>query len=154
MSSVTTRARLPTRPRRYRFMMTPLADAMFQLLLFFMLSSSLTPYSLITIRSAVAPVDPDALPPGAGGDGTDPAAAMLPANAVIWSVDAGELTAGGQAFSMGAVAQLAEALAGDPLSPTVILVVRDTARVEDVTVALEALRAAGIDAVQITSGAG
>ena len=46
------RAPLPERPRRYKFAMTPLADAMFQLLIFFMLSSSLAPYSLITLKTA------------------------------------------------------------------------------------------------------
>ena len=46
------RAPLPERPRRYRFVLTPLADAMFQLLIFFMLSSSLAPYSLITLKTA------------------------------------------------------------------------------------------------------
>jgi len=41
----------PRSPARYRFVLTPLADAMFQLLIFFMLSSNLAPYSLLTIRS-------------------------------------------------------------------------------------------------------
>ena len=42
---------LPRRERRYRFSMTPLADVMFQLLVFFMLSANITPYSLIDIRT-------------------------------------------------------------------------------------------------------
>lgn len=159
MSSVTSRARLPAPPRRYRFALTALADAIFQLLLFFMLSSSLAQYSLITVRSAVAPVDPDALPAGAGGlPGQEQQQAQtqmaLPADAVIWAVDAGEISAGGQTFPMAAVGDLAEALATDPREPSIILVVRAAARVEDVTGALEALKAVGLNSVQITADGG
>ena len=42
---------LPRRNRRYRFSMTPLADVMFQLLIFFMLSANLAAYSLLPLRS-------------------------------------------------------------------------------------------------------
>ena len=43
----------PHRPRGNRFPMTALADAMFQLLIFFMLASSLTPYSLLPLQRTI-----------------------------------------------------------------------------------------------------
>jgi biopolymer transport protein ExbD len=51
------------RPRKYGFALTPLADAMFQLLIFFMLSSSLSPYSLIALTRG-APAGQSAVLPG------------------------------------------------------------------------------------------
>lgn len=46
---------LPKSTRRYAFSLTPLADAMLQLLIFFMLSSSMAAYSLLGLNSAAAP---------------------------------------------------------------------------------------------------
>ncbi len=54
---------LPKSERRYTFALTPLADAMFQLLIFFMLSTSLTPYSLLTITRGAGPAAALACPP-------------------------------------------------------------------------------------------
>ena len=142
---------LPRRPRgRYAFVLTPLADAMFQLLIFFMLSSNLAPYSLLTLKSGAGP----------GAAGADPAgAADLPeiaqpaADAAIWTVTAGEVIAGGQRFGPDALADLASALAAQP-DPTVVLILRGGAQVQDLSNVLEALTAAGVQSVQIAEQAG
>lgn len=145
------RTPLPERPRRYRFSLTPLADAMFQLLIFFMLSTSLTPYSLITLKSA---------DPGAGeaagdtGPGSDPSrpAASGGDDLTRWNVGRGIVTAGGQDFPVEQLGDLAEALAetGDT---EVVLVIAGDARVQDIAYVLEALKGADVDGVQIREGA-
>jgi biopolymer transport protein ExbD len=66
------KAPLPELPRRYKFVLTPLADAMFQLLIFFMLTSSLAPYSLITLKTAAKPVSEEDVADAGAGAGNDP----------------------------------------------------------------------------------
>ena len=129
---------------RYRFVLTPLADAMFQLLIFFMLSSNLAPYSLLTIRSGTAGEQ------GGGGD-TSTDVPQPPANAAIWTVDADEIIAGGQRFPLSSLPDLANALNADG-NASVVLILRDTALVQDLTSVLEVLRISGIESVQIAKG--
>ena len=129
---------------RYRFVLTPLADAMFQLLIFFMLSSNLAPYSLLTIRSGTAAE--------AGGDGSTPSdAAQPPAGAAIWTVDADTIIAGGQRFPLSSLPDLAAALNADG-NASVVLILRDSAMVQDLTSVLEVLKVSGIESVQIAKG--
>ena len=145
--SVAKRA-LPARPRRYRFVLTPLADAMFQLLIFFMLASSLTPYSIMTLRSG-----PDAVAEGAGGPGGEGAATAATAvspETVLWTLDDGAVVVGGQVFDPEDLFDLADALGSDAAPASVILIVRETARVQDVATAMEALEGANVASVQIT----
>lgn len=145
---------LPKRQSHYRFHLTPLADAMFQLLIFFMLSSSLTPYSLLTLKSAPETLagTPDTPPPdGSGADGSGAGAATPPST--LWTVEAGRLRIGGQPFEFDTVDALADALVSADPGARVTLVVRSRATVQDVTAVLEALRAAGVSAIQVTSGA-
>lgn len=59
----------PTQRRKIAFMLTPLVDVMFLLLIFFMLSSQTAPYSLLTISV------PDTGAPAAPAAPTAPAAA-------------------------------------------------------------------------------
>ena len=144
-----TRELLPRRQARYAFVLTPLADAMFQLLIFFMLSSNLAPYSLLTIRSGSAG------PEGAATQGQQPAdqLAETPADAAIWSVGEGVVVAGGQSFGPDALTDLAEALALRS-DASVVLILRDAAQVQDLTNVLEALTAAGVQRVQIAESGG
>lgn len=150
------RLALPERKRRYGFALTPLADALFQLLVFFMLSSSLTPYSLLPMRSGqpLGSADGQADPPGAGADAD--AAAASPqgqSDLALWVVEADQVIVGAQRFDMGQLGALAEALAeARALGETapVVVMVRASARVQDVTTVLARLRSAGIDGVQIT----
>jgi biopolymer transport protein ExbD len=142
---------LPERKRNYKFALTPLADAMFQLLIFFMLSSSLTPYSLLTLQSAPG----GATSAATATAGNDPDAApqtAAPADAALWTVEAGGVMVGGQHFGFEALAALAEALVTPGTPVTVVLIVRPTAQVQDVTTVLARLRAAGVGSVQISSG--
>lgn len=140
------RIELPRRPRKVGFALTPLADAMFQLLIFFMLSSNLTPYSLLGLRAgAVAgapPTDPGATTP------PSQATTLSPVETAIWSVSRESIVAGGQRFGFDALPRLAQAMrtAG---TARVLLVTRGDAQVQGLVSVLEALAAAGITDVQI-----
>ena len=146
------RAPLPERPRRYKFAMTPLADAMFQLLIFFMLSSSLAPYSLITLKTAAEPVsEEDAATAGQGNDPNQPAPPTQPADVTLWTVGNGTVRSAGLDYDIDQLSALAEALSeGAPGS--VVLIVTPQARVQDIASALEALEGANVGAVQISRG--
>lgn len=148
------RAPLPERPRRYKFVLTPLADAMFQLLIFFMLSSSLAPYSLITLKTAAEPVseDDDAGPgAGPGNDPSQPAPPASATNTTIWTVNNGTVRSSGLDYNIDQLSALAEAL-GEGSPGNVVLIVASDARVQDVASALEALEGANVGAVQISRG--
>ena len=136
--------------KRARFAMTPLADAMFQLLIFFMLSSSLAPYSLLTIRSG-----PEPLQAGDPQDNTAPDpdlnVAPIGTNTVLWTLEPDKVTIGGQTFAYDALSDLAVALATND-DAEVIVILRPDARVQDLATVMEALTAAGISAVQIIQG--
>lgn len=149
----TTRSHPVMQPRsttRYRFALTPLADAMFQLLIFFMLTSSLTPYALLTIRTGAEP----------GGTASDPGAdpaeeqLVLPgANAQIWSVEQGQITANGQPIPFDQLAAFAAAVALNDAAE-IVLVMQSSAQVQDLTSVLEALTAAGITSIQLARTGG
>lgn len=149
----TRKAPLPERPRRYRFVLTPLADAMFQLLIFFMLSTSLTPYSMITLKTAAGPAPDAADQPGPGpntGDDTAPAAPAGDPDITLWTVGNGSVRAAGQDYALAQLPELADAIGSQDLPGKVVLIVTDAARVQDITGALEALEGANVGAVQIT----
>lgn len=139
-------------PKRARFAMTPLADAMFQLLIFFMLSSSLAPYSLLTIRSGPEPQEI-----GDTQSSTQPAPdapiTTIGANTALWTLDPDKVTIGGQSFPYEVLADLAVALA-ENAEAEVVIILRSEARVQNLATVLEALTAAGISAVQIIQGSG
>lgn len=134
------------RARRYGFSFTPLADAMFQLLVFFMLTSSLAPYSLMTLT------------PG----GTGSVAAEAPTsqvdlpidtaeNVAVWSIGRGSLRADGESVAMDDVATLVPPLQEAGIGRVVLLTGR-SATVQDVASVLEALTLARIPTVQIVAG--
>ena len=74
------------------FDITPMIDVVFLLLIFFMLTSSLTPYSLLTLRSGpgqeTASQEQVAPPPPDPGTPDDPAAR--------WTIENGAVLASGQ----------------------------------------------------------
>lgn len=156
MSTVTVakKKKLPERPPRYRFALTPLADAMFQLLIFFMLSSSLTPYSLITLRSgAEVAIE--------GDPGTETPPADLPAETqlvsgetFLWTIDEEAVIANGVVYEPDDLFELAALLGSDEAPADVVLIVRDSARVQDVATVLEALQDSNIGSVQVTRAGG
>ncbi|SFA51986.1 Biopolymer transport protein ExbD [Paracoccus halophilus] len=135
---------LPMRRRRaVRFSMTALADVLFQLLIFFMLSSNLAAYSLLPLRSGALQ--------GEGGAGTAPAAGakvVAAQNTAIWTLNVDGITAAGQRFGIDRLAGLADALAAQD-TRHVLIILRPEVPVQDVVTVLEALAARGIGSVQI-----
>ena len=142
---------LPERRRSYRFALTPLADAMFQLLIFFMLSTSLTPYSLLTVQSAQAPQTQQAAAAGQAQDAPEQPAASPQPDVALWTLEAETIIAGGQRFDFDALPDLAQALGAPGVPAAVILIVRPSARVQDITTVLATLRAAEVGSVQVSS---
>lgn len=138
------RIALPQRQRHYRFALTPLADAMFQLLVFFMLSANLTPYSLLGLRAGTV-----AGTVGAEGTSSTTGSEVTGAgDTVIWSVNRESVVASGQRFGFDALPRLAEAMqqAG---TMRVLLVTRPDAQVQGLVSVLETLASHGITDVQI-----
>ena len=143
--------KLPVRPRSYRFSLTPLADAMFQLLIFFMLTSSLTPYSLLTVQTAAPP--PEESASASGPTEQQPTPPAPPSEVAIWTLEAERIVVGGQEFGFESLDALADALGSDVAPAEVIILVRDTARVQDVTTVLARLSSANVGSVRVAEGA-
>ena len=146
------RRELPQRVPRRRFALTPLADAMFQLLIFFMLASSLTPFSLITLRSGPAGVE-DTTATASEGEAPETPPEVIDGETVLWTVVQDAVIVGAQEFPFDSLPQLAAALGPSPEAAKVIVILRPATRVQDVTSVLEALELAEIGSVKITTGA-
>lgn len=130
------------RPKHF-FPLTPFADAMFQLLIFFMLSSSLAPYSLIPLSAGAVPAGPAA--PAAPA----PAAAKV----AVLQLGRGSVKIGAATVALADLpAKLAELKAGG-VERAVVLTAR-ASTVQDVATALEALSRGGIGKVQLVAAAG
>lgn len=146
MASREARTELLKSKRKYGFALTPLADAMFQLLIFFMLTSSLTPYSLLTLRSGpgqeTASQDQTEQPPPDPGTPEDPAAR--------WTIENGAVLASGQRYSFTELPGLAGVLAQRE-TPNVLVISTPRAQVQDIVTVLETLAAAQITAVQVVA---
>ena len=141
---------LPRRNRRYRFSMTPLADVMFQLLIFFMLSANIAPYSMLNVRTGALS--------GGGGTSPDPDSETQPGrttdirSTAVWTLDeTGTILASGQRFDPARLPALADALTAQGTRDVLVVLKRDVAVQQLVTV-LQTLAARGITSVQIASG--
>lgn len=141
------RIELPERQRRYGFSLVAFADAMFQLLIFFMLASNLSTFSLLTISRGGGP---GAVPGGAAQAATPPGNG--PGQTAIWTLSRDGVTAGGQRFDMAQIARLAEG-ARAAGTGQVLLVTRKGAEVQGVVRVLEALARNGITSVQLAAPA-
>lgn len=143
------RIELPRRERRYGFSLTPLADAMFQLLIFFMLSSSLTPYSLLTLRAADAAAPRDELREGlvAAEDAPEPQDAVPDAN--LWTLETDGVRARNQFYTFDILPDVARALTQASPDVRIILNVAAEARVQDLTTVLAVLRRSDIANVSV-----
>lgn len=144
---------LPERKRSYRIALTPLADAMFQLLIFFMLTTSLTPYSLITIRTGEDAATEEQAPAGnqnQPGQSTPSQDGQIS----IWLLNDGVVRSKGQDYGTDQLLDLADAIGSRSDPGSVVIVVGPTAKVQDVAMAMEALRNAEITSVQITREGG
>jgi len=123
-------ARTPARPRP-AFALTPLADVMFQLLIFFMLSSSLAPYALLPMGRGAGPPAEDA-----------PAPAPAPEQAAappVWQLGRGEARAGTERFALDEAGARLAALARDGRAELMVLTT-SAARTADVVRLLEAVQ--------------
>ncbi len=144
----TTRIALPERRRRYGFSMTAMADMLFQLLIFFMLSANLASYAMLDVRAG-------ALGAAGAGNGDNPVqnpAAVTDIRATaVWTLTPEGLTASGQRFGLERVGLLAEALRAQGTA-NVLVVLRPEVPVQHVITVLETLSAQGIGSVQIADG--
>lgn len=136
---------LPASGRRYGFTLMPLADAMMQLLIFFMLSASLSTYSLIDLRTGPAP----------STGATPTLSALIAADGAegeaIWTIESGFVIANGQRFGFDTLGLMVAALR-QQAAPKVLLMLRKGCSVQDLVVVLEALSGGGITDVQIVTG--
>ncbi len=130
---------LPTRPRKYSFSFTPLADAMFQLLVFFMLTSSLAPYSLMTLKPGATGTIPLA------GEAREAPETTDPQDIAVWSLISGAIRVEGERIPLD---ELPEILGSVNLD-RVVLITGRSATVQDVATALESLSVAGVPTVQL-----
>lgn len=123
----------PARPRP-AFALTPLADIMFQLLIFFMLTTSLAPYALVPLVRAAAPE--------AGATPAAQAPAPDSAAPAVWNLGQGVVRSGGEELPL---ADLPLVLADlrDSRVEEILLFLTDTARTQDLVTVLEAVEDAG-----------
>jgi biopolymer transport protein ExbD len=127
----------PARRQRPSFVLTSLIDIIFLLVIFFMVSSQITPFSLLPL----APVS---------GQSTGAPAANTATMPVSIRILAGRVTIGGQSV---AIAGVGEALAGLKASgvTTILLTPSNAATVQDVVTVLEAAKDAAIANVTVLS---
>ena len=129
------------RRRRVLFVLTPLIDVIFLLLIFFMLSSQIAPYSLMPIGRI-----------SAGGEGPSDAPWAAPgAPPLTVRLAHGHVSIGGDSIAIEELAAAAERFRADGIT-AYILIPAATADVQDVVAALEALRNAGGEVTLLNAG--
>ncbi|MDD7971950.1 ExbD/TolR family protein [Roseinatronobacter alkalisoli] len=134
---------LLARRRARGFTLTPLADVMFQLLLFFMLTSALAPYALLPLGA----------PAGASTDAqareTPPPSGTIPAQAqAIWHLGHGEIRSGQARIALDLLPRVLEGLQAEEISELVVFVTSD-ARTSDLATLVEAVQHAGLARLQL-----
>jgi biopolymer transport protein ExbD len=139
---------LDARPRRYGFALTPLADAMFQLLVFFMLSSSLSPYSLIPLaaQAAEGSGELDTAPVPQPEQTPDPEAAP-PA---VWHLARGQIRIGQDSLPLESLPAEMPRLLADAENGVLLFPGR-ASTVQDVATVLEITGRFGISRVQLVA---
>ena len=134
---------LPRRERRaVRLSMTALADVLFQLLIFFMLSANLSSYAMLPLRSGALQGEGGTDTPGAG------TAVTGSETTAVWTLNIDGITASGQRFGIDRLPALAKALVAQK-TQHVLIVLRPDVPLQDVVTVLEVLSAHGIGSVQI-----
>ncbi|MGR3436064.1 MAG: hypothetical protein ACU0CO_14430 [Shimia sp.] len=170
MGKIAPRVALPKTRRRYRPSLTPLADAMFLLLVYFMFTTNLTPFSLLGLRAASDDTLDEALDVTPRRD--DGEAATVRA---IWTLAPGRLTlepaaqgaeprhfawdgtgeAGGGAGPIddGRRGATAPEILADPVREAagrdVLITLLDTAAIRDLAFVLEAVEGSEIASVSL-----
>ena len=136
----------PVRPRRgARFTLTPLIDIIFLLLIFFMLSSQIAPYSLLEISAASG---------AEGGEEADVATAPAPgARAdLLFVVMRNRVRAGAETISTADFGSVLDDHPS-PRETAVTLLVSRGATMQDLSTALEALSARRFESVTVLGAA-
>lgn len=149
MAQTRRKIELPRSRRNYRFTLTPLADTMFQLLVFFMLSANLTPYSILTLRTgtlgAVGPAQSAQASPAGQSNIVNPMASA------VWSINSDSIVANGQRFALDRIPDLAQALHQQGVTE-VLLISQKGATLQALVSILEVLAAHQITAVRVADG--
>lgn len=130
-----------TRPRRGgpAFALTPLADVVFQLLVFFMLAAGVSPYSLLPLAAPAAEAAGIAAPWGGGS--------------AAWHISSGRIRAGNAAIAIADLPEALEALRGVEIGE-IVLFATPGATVQDLATVLETLSLSGITAVRLMARPG
>ena len=134
----------PRPPRRMVFALTPLADVMFQLLIFFMLSTTLAPYALVPLSAAAASDAPGAPP----ARDEAPSATPAPARGLIWHVAAGRIREGATSHPIATLPDLLARHVSDGIEEIMIFAAPD-ARTQDLATVLEEARLAQVPRVRL-----
>jgi biopolymer transport protein ExbD len=122
----------PFRRRPRAFMLTPLVDVMFLLLIFFMVSSQTAPYSMLTISEpAGAAQEPTAQP--------QPASAPSPSREVLVSISLGYVRFNGQRVDLAELPGTIATYMARGIQSAMILSTPN-ARVQDIVTVLEAFQ--------------
>ncbi|WEX10860.1 biopolymer transporter ExbD [Chelativorans sp. AA-79] len=132
---------LPTpRRRRIAFVLTPLIDVIFLLLIFFMLSSQIAPYSLLPLGGVAAGTDEAEAAPAEAVNGA--------AQPLVVRIAHGEVTIGAERM---AIAQLQDAVGHFRRQgvETYLLIPSGDAELQDVVSTLEAMKAASAGSVTL-----
>lgn len=141
-------AGLPQRTPNYRFSFVPLADVMFQLLVFFMLSSNFSAYSVLSLKTGAVTVSGTAsASERAPQQGPETASQAT----VIWTLGPQGVIARGQQFAPDQLEPLAAAAQKQGIRD-VVLITRPQVKVQDIVTVLELLNRHQITSVQIADG--
>jgi biopolymer transport protein ExbD len=125
------------RRRRASFVLTSLIDVIFLLVIFFMVSSQITPFSIIAL-------DPIVQNAAAPSPATPPPATA----AVSLRVMAGSVRIAGQTVAMDGLEAALSALKQSGVT-ALIVVPTDSATVQDLVSVLESIKAAGIESATV-----
>ena len=128
------------KPRRASFVLTPLIDVIFLLLIFFMLSSQISPYSLLPIG-------------GVARDAGSGATASGVASDLSLRVAAGSVRIGAETIALGDLGPVLERLVRQGAGGFLVIATR-SARVQDVVSVLEALQDASAERVTLVNAGG
>ena len=131
-----------TQRKKMVFALTPLADAMFQLLIFFMLSSSLAPYSLMTLTPGLSSVAAAAAP------STD-----TPSKPSIWNLSNGTIRVGVVELPISQTDAFIKDMQAKG-SDQVVIFSDGSASVQDVATVLNRLTLSGVGSVELIAAEG
>lgn len=134
----------PKARRRIVFMLTPLVDVMFLLLIFFMLSSQTAPYSLLEIMAAAGPPGSQqvASPPSSGP--------TAPVQQMMVSIARGYARINGERVEMVDLPGKLQGLKSAGFNSAMVLT-NAAANVQDVVTVLEALHGVSLAEMQLVT---